>query len=100
MRNAFLVAYDITEPRRWRRVYRILRGVGDPIQYSIFQADLSQLERILLLERLLPWINEAEDRLMLINLGPAQEDFLDEKRVEWYGRNLLAMPERGPFIVI
>lgn len=99
MRYSYLIAYDIAEPRRWRRVFRILRGVGDSVQYSIFHAELSKMERVLLLERILPWINEAHDRLFLVNLGIAQENFLDEKNVEWYGREMLSCPEQGPYIV-
>jgi CRISPR-associated protein Cas2 len=99
MRYCYLIAYDIAEPRRWRRVYRILRGVGDSVQYSIFRAELSKMERVLLLERLLPWINEAHDRLLLVNLGVAKENFLDEKKVEWYGREMLSFQEEGPYIV-
>ncbi|MCY2946353.1 MAG: CRISPR-associated endonuclease Cas2 [Planctomycetota bacterium] len=99
MRFSYLIAYDIVEPKRWRKVYRILRGVGDPIQYSLFHAELSKMERVLLLEKLLPWINEAHDRLMLVNLGVAQDGFLDEKRIEWYGSELLSCPDQGPYIV-
>ena len=57
------------------------------------------MERVLLLEKLLPWINEAHDRLMLVNLGVAQDGFLDEKRIEWYGSELLSCPDQGPYIV-
>ena len=58
----YLVAYDVREPARWRKVYKLLRGFGTRVQYSIFRVRLSvrQLEK-------LRW--ELEKRL-------AQEDSL------------------------
>ncbi len=33
---AWLVAYDIADPRRLRRVHRAMREHGVPLQYSVF----------------------------------------------------------------
>ena len=43
-RSWWLIAYDIREPKRWRLVYRHLRGVGQRLQYSVFRARLSERE--------------------------------------------------------
>ncbi len=54
--KTWLVAYDIREPRRLRRVHRCLRKLGLPAQYSAFtvEADdaaiadhLARLERLI-----------------------------------------------------
>ena len=47
--KAWLVAYDIREPRRLRRVHRRLRKEGVPAQYSAFtvEADDEQIECLL-----------------------------------------------------
>ena len=36
--RTWLIAYDITEPRRLRRVHRFLRKHAVPVQYSVFAA--------------------------------------------------------------
>jgi CRISPR-associated protein Cas2 len=72
MRNRYIVSYDISDPRRWRRVYRTMRGYGDPIQYSVFQCDLLPAERIMMIEALTGIIDHREDRVMLIDVGPAE----------------------------
>lgn len=35
-RYAWLISYDITEPRRLRRLHRFLRRHATPVQYSVF----------------------------------------------------------------
>lgn len=63
----YLVSYDIREPKRWRRAYKILRGYGRPLQYSVFRCKLgpADIEKLRWkLERVL----EAEDALMFIGL--------------------------------
>ena len=66
--KAWLVAYDIRQPRRLRRVHRQLRKEGVPAQYSAFtvEADDEQIER--LLERLRALIDEREDDLRAYHL--------------------------------
>jgi CRISPR-associated protein Cas2 len=63
----YLVSYDIREPKRWRRAYKILRGYGRPLQYSVFRCKLgpADIEKLRWeLERVL----DAEDSLMFIGL--------------------------------
>lgn len=65
-----VLTYDIRDPERWRKVYRLLRGHGDRIQYSVFRvrASKTQLERLRWeLERLLG----QEDDLLIISLCPS-----------------------------
>lgn len=66
-RHSYVICYDIAEPKRWRKVYKLLNGYGRPLQYSIFRCRLTaraaeklrwELEQILTLE----------DRLLLIDL--------------------------------
>lgn len=44
----YLVAYDIADPKRLRRVHKLLTKWGCPVQYSVFTVDLdkSALERL------------------------------------------------------
>lgn len=70
MRHRYLVAYDISEPRRLRRVYRKMCGFGEPLQYSVFQCALSDAEVLLMKDELGRIINHAEDRILFADLGP------------------------------
>lgn len=45
IKHLYLICYDIRCPKRWRKVYKLLLGYGDRIQYSIFRAGLSQRTR-------------------------------------------------------
>jgi len=63
-----------------------MKGYGDPLQYSVFQCDLSASERILMVEALSAIINLREDQVMLINIGPAENR--GRQSVETLGRAL------------
>jgi CRISPR-associated protein Cas2 len=71
MRTRYIVSYDISDPRRLRRVHRAMRGFGDALQYSVFRCDLSASERVLMIEALVALINHREDQVMIIDIGPA-----------------------------
>jgi CRISPR-associated protein Cas2 len=66
-RSVYLVCYDIREPKRWRRCFKLLKGYGRSLQYSIFRCRLSRRE----LERM-RWELEKEldeeDSLMIAPL--------------------------------
>jgi len=70
MRNAYLICYDIADPKRWRKIHKILMGHGDPVQLSVFLCSLSPTERQLLLARLHPLLHTKEDALALVDMGP------------------------------
>lgn len=70
MRRLTLVAYDIADPKRLRRVHRVVRDFGDPLQYSIFLCALSKKDAAVLEARLTKAMNQAEDQVMFLDLGP------------------------------
>ena len=39
--HCYLVTYDISCPRRWRKVYRIMHAFGEHVQLSVFRCDLT-----------------------------------------------------------
>jgi CRISPR-associated protein Cas2 len=73
MRLTYLVAYDISDQKRLRRVHRTMRGYGDALQLSVFHCQLSASERILMIEALTKVINTREDQIIIVNLGPAEQ---------------------------
>lgn len=69
MRKCYLVCYDIREPRRLRRVHRVLKGYGEAWQYSVFFCVLKEIDRVRLQTDLEEEMNKKEDQVMILNLG-------------------------------
>jgi CRISPR-associated protein Cas2 len=67
----YLIAYDVTDDKRRRTVFKKLKGRGEAVQYSVFRCKLTASERLTLRAELWEVLNLAEDRLLLIDLGPA-----------------------------
>lgn len=69
--HLYIVTYDISDPKRWRRVFRIMNGFGEWLQYSVFQCRLSaqrQAELIALLDGI---IHHDHDHVLLVDIGLA-----------------------------
>lgn len=67
-RLPYLLCYDIRQPRRLRRVHRIMCGWGSPLQYSVFKCMLNQRERRQMLEELRGTIDERVDDVRLYQI--------------------------------
>lgn len=74
MRNdehLWIVAYDVRDPRRWRRVFRAMKGRGEWLQLSVFQCRLSRRGVVELRAKLSELVKHDEDHVLLLDLGPA-----------------------------
>jgi CRISPR-associated protein Cas2 len=69
-RLAYLVCYDICEPKRLRLTYRAMRGFGRHMQYSVFQCELDDAEKVEMKTVLAKIINQNEDQVLIVPLGP------------------------------
>jgi CRISPR-associated protein Cas2 len=69
-RNIFLLCYDISDARRLRRVFKVAKGFGTSVQYSVFRCALSPTDVIALMEKLEAEIHHREDQILLVDLGP------------------------------
>lgn len=96
MRRVCIVSYDISDPRRWRQVYRTMRGFGEHIQLSVFCCDLTAAQRVTMIGALESVIDRNEDQILLIDLGPSQAQPVSQ--VEALGRPL-AVRDRGPVVL-
>lgn len=65
----YIVAYDIAEPRRWRKVYRLLLGYGEWVQLSLFQCRLDATRRHRLEAELAALIKPRQDRVLIARIG-------------------------------
>jgi len=72
MKSHLLIAYDISDPARLRRVHKLVRGYGDAVQYSVFLGQLSEKDEAVLTEKLRDIVHNVEDQVLLIRLGPVK----------------------------
>jgi len=72
----YLICYDICGAgpeavRRLRKVYRVLRGYGEHLQYSVFRCTLSDRQLAQLEGQLEEVIDHSRDQVMIVPLGAA-----------------------------
>jgi len=96
MRQVFIVAYAVSDPKRLYRVHKRLLGFGEPQQYSIFLCLLSQKELVLMMDVIEEEIKKSEDRVMIVNLGPESTNTKD--RITFIGTKM-EFPTREAIIV-
>lgn len=72
MRQTFVISYDVSCPKRLRKVYRLMRGWGDHIQLSVFRCELSPRELVDLRTRLAAIIHGSEDQVLFVDVGPVE----------------------------
>lgn len=95
-RRRWLVAYDIRDDARLRKVYDIVRSHGDRLQYSVFLCSLDPIEKIGLLGELRHVIDHRQDSIVLIDLGePGRQN---SARIESMGTSPV-FPTDGPTII-
>ncbi len=92
----YIIAYDIADPKRWRKVYKTLRGYGAWTQLSVFQLRLTARRHTELIGRLEEIINHSDDHILCFDFGPA--DGMKESRVVSLGRPFRPL-KRGALIV-
>jgi CRISPR-associated protein Cas2 len=73
MRNTYIVCYDVADPKRLRRVFKVCKDFGQHIQFSVFECDLTASEKLQFEEKLGAEIKREEDQILFIRLGPAEQ---------------------------
>jgi CRISPR-associated protein Cas2 len=96
VRRTYIVTYDISDPRRLRRVYRTMRGFGEHLQLSVFCCDLTAADRVRMIAALEAIVQHDEDQVVLVDLGLTNAGPI--KAMEALGRPL-RVKGRGPVIV-
>ncbi len=91
----YLVTYDISDPKRWRKVFKLMNGFGHWLQLSVFQCRLAARRRAEMTARLETLIEPAEDHILIVDLGLADKVGV---RVESLGKGYEA-PKRQATIV-
>ncbi len=92
-RHRYLIAYDICETKRLRRVCKTMEEYGERLQYSVFICDLSRSELVHARAAVERQMDLGEDSVVVVDLGEtnaARFTFVGQRR---------ALPSSGPRIV-
>lgn len=70
--HLYIVAYDIADAKRWRRVFKVMHGYGEWLQLSIFQCRLSRRRHAEMVALLDGIIHHDHDHVVTMDLGLAE----------------------------
>ena len=65
-----LVCYDVRDEKRYRKLFRIVKGAGEFVQYSVYRCRLDDLATERLRWRL-SQVMAPEDSLLIVDLCPS-----------------------------
>lgn len=68
-RRRYLIAYDIADPKRLRKVIKVMESYGQRLQYSVFLCDLSGVELVDWHTNILAVVKLTEDSVVHLDLG-------------------------------
>lgn len=94
--HLFIVAYDIGDPKRWRAVFKLMKGYGEWVQLSVFQCRLSARRHAEMTATLDQIIHHAADHVVIMDMGPAEAV---SPRVVSLGKREFSALERRPIVV-
>ncbi len=70
--HIYIVTYDIADQRRWRQIFRLMKGYGEWLQLSVFQCRLSSRKHAELVATLDEMIHHDEDHVVIMDVGLAE----------------------------
>lgn len=70
--HLYIISYDIRDQKRWKKIYKTLKGFGEWLQLSVFQCRLGKMSALRLEAALSEIMNQNEDHLLIIDIGPAE----------------------------
>jgi CRISPR-associated protein Cas2 len=77
-----VISYDTPDDKRRRKIVTLLRGVGERVQYSVFEAHLEPRDITRLRKRIRQVIDQNLDSVRFYKLG---EDYEKRVEIEGYG---------------
>jgi CRISPR-associated protein Cas2 len=96
MRQTYIVSYDISDPKRLRKVFRLMKGYGEHVQLSVFRCELTHRALVELRARLGSTIHHDQDQVLFVDVGP--EDGRGSASISALGR-AYKPPERCAIVV-
>ncbi|MGH7439016.1 MAG: CRISPR-associated endonuclease Cas2 [Polyangiaceae bacterium] len=96
MRQTYIVTYDISHPKRLRKVFRLMKGYGEHLQLSVFRCELTHRALVELRARLGDIIHRDQDQVLFVEVGP--EEGRGSTSISGLGRAYVA-PEQHAVVV-
>lgn len=79
--RCYVVTYDISCPKRLRKVYETLHGFGEHVQLSVFRCDLTATRLAELRAALDEVIHHDDDQVLIVSIGPTASTVPDSFEV-------------------
>lgn len=71
--HLYIITYDISDQKRWRKVFKLMNGYGEWLQLSVFQCRLSRRRHAELLATLDEVILRDHDHVLMLDIGLADK---------------------------
>ena len=71
MDRFYVVCYDIRDPKRWRKVFKKMKGYGEWVQLSVFQCRLDKIRVLEMEDEIRSIVHQKDDHVIIMDLGPA-----------------------------
>lgn len=71
--HLYIITYDISDPKRWRRVFSLMKGYGEWLQLSVFQCRMSRKRHAELVALLDGIVHHKDDHILLMDVGLADK---------------------------
>lgn len=94
--HLYIVSYDISDAKRWRQVFRTMKGYGEWLQLSVFQCRLNATRHAELIALLDDIIHHSEDHILCIDVGKVENV---NPRISSLGKESYQPVERRAIIV-
>ena len=94
--HLYIVSYDISDQKRWRQVFRTMKGYGEWLQLSVFQCRLSRRRHAELIALLDEIIHHDDDHILLVDVGKVESI---NPRISSLGKSSYQPVERKTVIV-
>lgn len=70
--HLYIVTYDISDEKRWRRLFKLMKGYGEWLQLSVFQCRLTRVRHAELVHLIDGILHRDKDHLLMLDIGPAE----------------------------
>jgi CRISPR-associated protein Cas2 len=70
MLHSYIVTYDVSDPKRLRRVFKIMKSYGEHLQLSVFRCELDEMRLLTVKKLLSDAILHGVDQVLIVDMGP------------------------------
>ena len=94
--HLYIVAYDISDSKRWRAIFQLIHGYGEGLQLPMFQCRLNRQRHAEMVATIDQLIHHREDHVVVMDMGQADAVI---PRVVSLGKRTFEAVSREPTIV-